>query len=291
MKLVFIVIVALMLNTIRCYRYSSNHLSSFSTKSLSSLSLSSSSSSNNNIKDFKQELLAYKTTFKHINDDQWMQLNQLACKLYDWNSKVNLISRKDIDSLVLNHIIPSLSISLVKQFNNDETVIDIGTGGGLPGLPMAIACPNAKFTLLDSNGKKIAIVDDMIQSIGLKNVKTIRGRAEDISHTFDYMMGRAVSAVPTFLGFSSHFVDGKSQAKPSMSPRDNIIIESGLLYLKGGDFGEELNEASISEYHLFPVRELVPIESDKNVLFVPANQIVTFHMNKIKQQKLIEKKK
>jgi len=220
-----------------------------------------------------------------------MQLNQLACKLYDWNSKVNLISRKDIDSLVLNHIIPSLSISLVKQFNNDETIIDIGTGGGLPGLPMAIACPNAKFTLLDSNGKKIAIVDDMIQSIGLKNVKTIRGRAEDISRTFDYMMGRAVSAVPTFLGFSSHFVDGKSQAKPSKSPNDNIIIESGLLYLKGGDFGEELNEASISQYHLFPVKELVHIESDKNVLFVPANQIVSFHMNKIKQQKLIEKKK
>ena len=264
--------------------------SSSSSSSLSSLSSSSSSSSSNNNKDFKNELLPFKKLFKHIDDHQWMQLNELACKLYDWNSKVNLISRKDIDSLVLNHIIPSLSISLVKQFKDDETIIDIGTGGGLPGLPMAIACPTAKFTLLDSNGKKIAIVDDMIQSIGLKNVKTIRGRAEDVHQTFDYMMGRAVSAVPTFLGFSSHFVDGKSKVKPTQSPKDGIVIKSGLLYLKGGDFGNELSDASIQKYHLFPVKELVSIDSDKNVLYVPSDQIVAFHANKIKQTALALKK-
>ena len=233
-------------------------------------------------KDFQEELEPFKECFKHLNDVQWKQLNQLACKLYEWNSKVNLISRKDIDSLIPNHIIPSLSISIIKQFTSNEKVIDIGTGGGLPGLPMAIACPNALFTLLDSNGKKIAIVEDMIQSIGLKNVKTIRARAEDINETFDFMMGRAVSAVPTFLGFSSHFVNGKSQAK-SIQTYQNVTIKSGLLYLKGGDFGEELNEAKINDYSLFPVKELVPIDSDKNVLYVPSEQIVSFHNNKIKQ--------
>ena len=155
---------------------------------------------------------------------------------------------------------------------------------------MAIACPNAFFTLLDSNGKKIAIVEDMIQSIGLKNVKTIRTRAEDLNETFDFIMGRAVSAVPTFLGFSSHFINGKSQAKPIQSQVHNITIKSGLLYLKGGDFGEELNEAKINDYHLFPVNQLVPIESDKNVLYVPSEQIVTFHNDKIKQQLEINSK-
>jgi len=297
MKLLLLLVVGLLvvmlLTTVKSSLLQSLSLRSSSSRSLSSsLSLSSSSSlsSSNNInKDFKNELVPFHKIFKHLDDHQWTQLNELACKLYDWNSKVNLISRKDIDSLVLNHIIPSLSISLVKQFKDDETVIDIGTGGGLPGLPMAIACPNAKFTLLDSNGKKIAIVDDMIQSIGLKNVKTIRGRAEDVNQTFDYMMGRAVSAVPTFLGFSSHFVDGKSKVKPSKSPKGDIVIESGLLYLKGGDFGNELSDASISKYHLFPVKELVSIDSDKNVLYVPSDQIVAFHANKVKQALALKK--
>ena len=234
-------------------------------------------------KDFQDELLPFKKSFQHINDEQWKQLNQLAIKLYDWNSKINLVSRKDIDSLILNHIIPSLSISLVKQFTSNEKVIDIGTGGGLPGLPMAIACPNASFTLLDSNGKKITAVKDMAESIGLKNVKTVNARAEDINETYDFMMGRAVSAVPTFLGFSSHFVNGKSQTK-SIQSHNNITIKSGLLYLKGGDFGDELNEAKINNYHLFPVNKLVPIDSDKNVLYVPSEEIVIFHNNKIKKQ-------
>lgn len=189
---------------------------------------------------WEPDFSTYKKDFPDLSGSQWKQLETLALKLYDWNTKVNLVSRKDVESLIPNHIIPCLSISLIRNFNKGETIIDVGTGGGLPGLPLAIACPNAQFTLVDSNSKKMMVVSDIATSLGLKNVRVLCSRAEKVNETFDFMLGRAVSALPSFLSFSSHFVDGGSMAlhtsvnyRSVIGQKEGIFISSGLLYLKG----------------------------------------------------------
>ena len=191
--------------------------------------------------DWQPDYTSYKKDFPNLADSQWKQLEALSLKLYDWNTKVNLVSRKDVEFLIPNHIIPCLSMSLIRNFNKGETIIDVGTGGGLPGLPLAIACPNAQFTLVDSNSKKMMVVSDIAAILGLKNVRVICSRAEKVNETFDFMLGRAVSALPNFLSFSSHFVDGKSVApytsvdyQSVKGQKGGITISSGLLYLKGG---------------------------------------------------------
>lgn len=208
---------------------------------------------------------------------QWEELEQLALKLYDWNSKINLVSRQDVGRLVENHILPSLSISKVRAFGRGERVIDVGTGGGLPGLPLAIVSPQATFTLIDSNSKKMMVVADLVSALGLGGrVKVVKGRAEEHADKYDFLLGRAVSAMPNFLSFSAHLLrppalhgDGQEGSK----------LTSGLLYLKGGDFAGELAEAGISQSQLFPVSELVPPLAqtcDKSVLYVPAAEIAAF---------------
>ena len=186
----------------------------------------------------------FENSFPRISRRQWDQLNQLTELLLDWNVKVNLISRKDADLIIPNHILPCLSISHVRNFDSNERVIDVGTGGGLPGLPMAIINPNAHFTLLDSNGKKMKIVDEIASILGLQNVRVVCARAETIQEKYDFLLGRAVSAVPKFLGFSAHLLDEKSKAPFSLS-NSGEEIKSGLLYLKGGDFSEEIIEAGV----------------------------------------------
>lgn len=215
--------------------------------------------------------------FPHLTTDQWKMLEKFSLLLYDWNSKINLVSRKDIDLLIPNHILPSISMSLVRQFGHGDRVIDVGTGGGFPGLPMSIICPNAKFTLVDSNTKKIMVVKDIASQLNLPNVDIRRCRAEEITDKYDFIMGRAVADVPTFLGFSAHLLDKESKVTNSVTENEKIV-GSGLYYLKGGDFTEELQAAGIGKYDLFPVKELLPtLESDKNVLYVPAAEIYGFH--------------
>ena len=121
---------------------------------------------------------------------QYDKLNQLYIITKQWNEKVNLISRKDIDYLIPNHILPSLSISLIKYFDHHDTIIDVGTGGGFPGLPLAIICPMANFTLLDSSSKKMMVVNDIVNSLELKNVKVINSRAELYRiEKYDFILG------------------------------------------------------------------------------------------------------
>lgn len=163
-----------------------------------------------------------------------------------------------------------MSISLVQRFERGEHIIDVGTGGGLPGLPMAILNPEAQLTLLDSNGKKMQIVEEISLSLGLRNVRIVTTRAEKFQEKFDFMLGRAVSAVPSFLEFSSHFLDGNSQNK-----------KSGLLYIKGGDFSEELQSAKISSYNISAINKLTLLDTDKTVLYIPASEIVAFHNRKL----------
>ena len=230
--------------------------------------------------------MPYKGDFPAITNLQWKLLEALALKLYNWNAKVNLISRKDIDSLVPNHIVPCLSISQLRVFQHGETIIDVGSGGGLPGLPSAIVCPDAQFTLLDSNSKKMMVVKDIASSLGLKNVRIICDRAEKVNETFDFMLGRSVSAVPTFLGFSSQFINEKSTAVSKPHAPTGVQIGSGLLYIKGGDFTDELQEAGVNDHRLFPISSLIPsIVSDKNVLYIPSAEIVDFNRRRLVKEK------
>ena len=138
----------------------------------------------------------YRSDFEFVSGTQWSQLESLTKLLVEWNSKVNLISRQDIPNIVSRHIIPSMAVAKWKRFAENKKIIDIGTGGGLPGLPMAILNPTCDFTLLDSNGKKIAVVSDISERIGLTNVHTVHDRAENHKEVYDYMLGRAVSNLP-----------------------------------------------------------------------------------------------
>jgi 16S rRNA (guanine527-N7)-methyltransferase len=230
------------------------------------------------IGDFKQ----YYNSFPNISSKQWLKLNQLAFELYEWNSKVNLISRKDIQLLIPNHIIPSLSISLVKQFKENENIIDIGTGGGLPGIPLAIIYPNSKFTLLDSSTKKIKIVQNIVDTLKLNNVQVINSRAETYTEAkFEYMLGRSVKELPIFLSFSSHFLKGKGDC-------ENNNIGGGLLYIKGGNFNNELKDCNINHHDIYPIRNLINVDpvcnSDKNILFVQTSEIKKFDLKNNKNQ-------
>ena len=183
--------------------------------------------------DWHPDFSPYKKDFDSISEEQWNKLEELSLKLFDWNTKVNLVSRKDVEFLIPNHVIPCLSMSLIRNFKKGETVIDVGTGGGLPGLPLAIICPDAQFTLIDSNSKKMMVVSDMAASLGLKNVRVICCRAEKLTEKFDFLLGRAVSALPNFLSFSSHLLKEKSAASSTTIANTGITVSSGMLYLKG----------------------------------------------------------
>jgi 16S rRNA (guanine527-N7)-methyltransferase len=183
--------------------------------------------------NWQPDFSPYKKDFDSISEEQWDKLEELSLKLFDWNTKVNLVSRKDVEFLIPNHVIPCLSMSLIRNFKKGETVIDVGTGGGLPGLPLAIICPDAQFTLIDSNSKKMMVVNDMAASLGLKNVRVICCRAEKLTEKFDFLLGRAVSALPNFLSFSSHLIKEKSAASSTTIANTGITVSSGMLYLKG----------------------------------------------------------
>lgn len=208
-----------------------------------------------------------------LSKTQWRLLEEMSARLYDWNSKINLVSRKDVDNLVPSHIVPCMTIAKVHRFKANERVIDIGTGGGLPGLPMAILCPDAEFTLLDSVGKKLLVVEDICQALRLDNVRVVNDRAENFARTgnsFDFLMGRAVSNLPHFLSFSCDLIKDNSN-----------FPDSGLLYLKGGEFQDEIDNAGIIQnYEMHDVQDLAGIQSDKKILRVGANEIISFRSRK-----------
>lgn len=173
--------------------------------------------------------------FKYFPDLSAEKLEQfeLLEELYkDWNQKINVVSRKDIDELYLRHVLHSLSISKFQKFMPNTAVLDVGTGGGFPGIPLAILFPEVHFTLVDSIGKKIKVVQEVVDGLQLKNVSTINSRVEAIEGQFDFVVSRAVAAMPTFV----HWVKGKIK-KESVHQRRN-----GILYLKGGDLAEELKD-------------------------------------------------
>ncbi|TDU42853.1 16S rRNA m(7)G-527 methyltransferase [Gelidibacter sediminis] len=168
--------------------------------------------------------------FPDLTALQLQQFQQLEELYKDWNLKINVVSRKDIDELYLRHVLHSLAIAKFMSFKPGSKVIDVGTGGGFPGIPLAILFPETSFHLVDSIAKKLKVVDEVVAGLGLTNVKTSHCRVEDIKDTYDFVVSRAVAAMPTFV----HWV------KDKVAKKQNHDIKNGIIYLKGGDLAEEL---------------------------------------------------
>lgn len=170
--------------------------------------------------------------FHNFSEEQQQQFNNLEHLYQDWNQKINVVSRKDIDELYLRHVLHSLAIARIISFLPGSEVLDVGTGGGFPGIPLAIAFPETHFTLVDAIGKKIKVVEEVVAGLGLKNVTARHSRVEEMDGEFDFIVSRAVAAMPTFV----HWVRGKIKKK------SRHTIKNGILYLKGGDLTEELKD-------------------------------------------------
>ena len=171
--------------------------------------------------------------FPDLSEEQILQFNQLGYLYKDWNSQINVISRKDIDELYLKHILHSLSIAKVIWFKEKTKIMDVGTGGGFPGIPLAILFPDCEFVLVDSIGKKIKVVEEVINKIGLTNVKAYHKRSEEIKDQFDFVVTRAVARIRKFIPL----VKGKLKVESFNE------MKNGVLFLKGGDLAEEIDES------------------------------------------------
>lgn len=175
------------------------------------------------------EILKY---FPDLSDIQIEQFQKLDFLYHDWNEKINVISRKDIDALYTKHILHSLGIAKIMKFEPGATVLDVGTGGGFPGIPLAILFPETRFYLIDVIAKKIKVVQGVVDALELKNVKAEQKRAELVKGDFDFIVSRAVTNMPDFV----------SWIKDKIKKQHKHTLRNGILYLKGGDLTEELKD-------------------------------------------------
>jgi 16S rRNA (guanine527-N7)-methyltransferase len=168
--------------------------------------------------------------FPDLTDQQLDQFGRLSSLYEEWNSQINVISRKDIDHLYERHVLHSLAIAKVIQFKPKTTILDVGTGGGFPGIPLAILFPETSFMLIDSISKKIKVVSEVASALNLRNVTAEYIRVENVNQKFDFVVSRAVTAFPRFV----------SMVRTKISSQNNNDLSNGILYLKGGDFEEEI---------------------------------------------------
>jgi 16S rRNA (guanine527-N7)-methyltransferase len=170
--------------------------------------------------------------FPNLSDNQKVQFQKLEALYQDWNAKINVISRKDIDELYTKHVLHSLAIAKVQPFEPGTYVLDVGTGGGFPGIPLAILFPETRFYLIDVILKKIKVVQAVAEVLDLKNVKAEQMRAENVKGDYDFIVSRAVTNMPDFV----NWVKGKTKKQ------NKHQLQNGILYLKGGDLDEELKD-------------------------------------------------
>jgi 16S rRNA (guanine527-N7)-methyltransferase len=197
-----------------------------------------------------------KKFFPSFSSEKLTHFARLQPLYTEWNSKVNVISRKDIENLYERHVLHSLAIAKVLPFRPGAKILDVGTGGGFPGIPLAIAFPDCQFTLIDSIGKKITVVNEIVSALGLKNVVAKKANVNDVKEIFDYVISRAVCGFPEFVKMTEKNLKRKNG--------------NGILYLKGGDLKEELASYKKSVivqdiYNWFPLEFF----ETKKVVFLP----------------------
>lgn len=198
--------------------------------------------------------------FPHLTEQQKNQFAALKDLYREWNEKINVISRKDVDNLYINHVLHSLGIAKVMEFKPGAKVLDVGTGGGFPGIPLAILFPQTQFHLVDSIGKKITVVKAVADALGLKNVKAEQIRAEQLKEKYDFVISRAVTRMKEFYGWIHQKLK-----------RDSVhALDNGILYLKGGDLEEEMAELK-RRYSVYDLPEFFEEEffQTKKVVYVP----------------------
>ena len=188
--------------------------------------------------------------FPDLEEETWTKIKEYTSLLREWNTKINLVSRKDTDRLEIKHLAHCLTITKFLRLMPKARLLDVGTGGGLPGIPLAICYPEARFTLMDSIGKKVMVVEDMVKRLDLQNAEVIRARVEELpkKKSYDFVIGRAVTALPTFFGWVQNKIAKGAKHSPA----------NGILYLKGGDYTEELNSSGLHPAKIWNLDELLP---------------------------------
>lgn len=201
-----------------------------------------------------------KKYFPNLTNEQTAQLEQLYGLYHEWNEKINVISRKDIDNLYLHHVLHSLSIGLFTRFKPDTSILDFGTGGGFPGIPLAILFPECRFRLIDGTGKKIKVATEIADAIGLKNIEAVHLRGEDEKGRYDYVVSRAVMPLPDLVKI----------VKKNISHKQINALPNGIICLKGGNINEEIKPfRKIIE--VTPIATMIDEEwfAEKNILYLP----------------------
>jgi 16S rRNA (guanine527-N7)-methyltransferase len=179
--------------------------------------------------------------FPNLTENQLLQFQKLEALYHDWNAKINVISRKDIDELYTKHVLHSLAIAKIQPFHPGTYILDVGTGGGFPGIPLAILFPETRFYLIDVIAKKIKVVQAVVDGLELQNVKAEQLRAENAKGDYDFIISRAVTNMPDFV----------SWIKDKIKKQNKHELKNGILYLKGGDLTEELKDfPTATEYNI-----------------------------------------
>ena len=197
--------------------------------------------------------------FPNLNKKQIEQFSMLKAIYENWNQKINVISRKDIDNINLRHVLHSMSIAKFIKFKKQTKILDLGTGGGFPGIPLAILFPDCNFILVDSVKKKITVVENVVKELKLNNVISYCSRAEELDLKFDFLVTRAVAKMPKIINWS----------RGNFNLESNNEIKNGIIALKGGDINEEL--FSINNSTILPIEEILDNQYfiDKKIVYVP----------------------
>ena len=199
--------------------------------------------------------------FPELSEKQKQQFEMLDALYRDWNAKINVISRKDIDNIYVHHVLHSLAIAKAIRFKDGSRILDFGTGGGFPGIPLAIMFPNCKFRLIDGTGKKIMVANEVAKSLGLENVEAVHRRGEEEKGEYDFIVSRAVMQLPLLVKI----------IQKNISKKEQNALPNGLLCLKGGDLKEELKPYQ-NIVDVMPLEDMFDEEwfkEDKNLIYLP----------------------